>query len=60
MKSLARLVALFALVLVIAPPLAFFLRAFTDESLMKTLMLGGTVLWFISAPVWLRSTKNAD
>ena len=60
MKSLARLVALFALVLVIAPPLAFFLRALTDESLMKTLMLAGTVLWFISAPVWLRSAKNAD
>ncbi len=55
MKPLARALAFCALALVILPPVAFMFRAFTDEAVMKILMLVGTVLWFSAAPLWLRA-----
>ncbi len=53
-KPLFRLLGLLALALVIAPPAAFLAGALGDEGLMKTLMLIGTALWFIAAPIWFR------
>ncbi len=53
-KNLFRVLGLFALALVITPPAAFLAGALKDESLMKTLMLVGTALWFVAAPVWFR------
>ncbi|MCU0792100.1 MAG: hypothetical protein MUE42_04465 [Opitutaceae bacterium] len=59
MKSFARFLALLALVLVIAPPAAYLAGMLNDESLMKTTMLAGTVLWFVAAPIWWREKPNA-
>lgn len=58
MKLLSRLVALFALALVILPPLGFMFKLTADQSLMKTLMLVGTVLWFVAAPLWMRDQAS--
>lgn len=59
MKSVFRILALLALALVIVPPAAFLLGVLTDESRMKTLMLAGTLLWFVSAPLWQKIKPTA-
>jgi hypothetical protein len=55
MKTIARTIGFVALGLVILPPLAFMLQWLTNETLLKGLMLAGTVSWFVTAPMWLRS-----
>jgi hypothetical protein len=55
MKNIARYVGFVALALVILPPLAFMLQMMGNESLMKGLMLAGTIAWFVTAPLWLRA-----
>ena len=47
-----RLLALFALVLTIAPA-ALFAAGALGENAMKLTMLVGTILWFATAPRWL-------
>ena len=59
MKLLSRIAALLALALVILPPLGFMLKRHGDLSLMKTLMLVGTVLWFVAAPLWMSDKASA-
>lgn len=58
-KPLFKFLGLLALALVILPPAAFLAGAITDEGMMKILMLVGTVLWFISAPIWFRDDHPA-
>jgi hypothetical protein len=54
MKRVAALASYLALGLVVLPPLAFALHAYSDLPTVKGLMLTGTVVWFIAAPIWLR------
>ncbi|MGH8021118.1 MAG: hypothetical protein ACREIA_23130 [Opitutaceae bacterium] len=54
MKDIARYIGCVALGLVIVPPLAFMLQMMGDESLVKGLMLAGTIAWFVTAPIWMR------
>ena len=55
MRSLARVVSLLALVATILPPTLFLLGRMELEAV-KVAMLAGTVLWFASAPVWMKET----
>ncbi len=50
--NLARLLALLALLLTIAPAALFAAGALT-ENVMKLTMLVGAILWFATAPRWL-------
>lgn len=51
--KIARLLALFALLLTVGPAVLFAAGVLADAP-MKALMLIGTVLWFAAAPKWLR------
>jgi len=51
-KKLLPVVSVIALALVIAPS-CLYLADVIDKPMMKLLMLAGTVLWFVSAPLWL-------
>lgn len=53
MQKIAKPIALLALAITIVPPLLFAVGALA-ESPMKWLMLLGTLLWFGSAPFWLK------
>jgi hypothetical protein len=53
MKSVAKILAPLSLVATVVPPLLFMLRAMS-EGPMKAIMLGATVLWFVTAPFWLK------
>lgn len=59
MKSAAMFLSLIALLLTLLPPLLFMTgglpgEAGAGESLMKNLMMGGTLLWFATAPLWMK------
>lgn len=56
MKSLLFPLGLVALGLVIVPPALFMTRSLTDLDLVKHLMLAGTLLWFGTAPFWMKKT----
>lgn len=53
MKTIAKYIALSALVILIAPPLLFLAGVAITLDLTKTLMLAATLLWFASATVWM-------
>lgn len=57
MKKLLPVISFVGLALVIVPA-CLYLAGSTDKSQMKTLMLVGTVLWFVSAPLWM-GRKNS-
>ena len=52
MKAIATLVSLTGLALVIAPAVLY-LGGSLEKSTMQTLMLAGTVVWFVSVPFWM-------
>lgn len=62
MNKFAKPLALVALALTIAPSALFLLSSLSNgesassvsDSMVKSLMLVGTVLWFVTAPQWLR------
>lgn len=57
MKTAATILSLIALALTLVPPLLFLtggLPGDDTDSYMKNLMMAGTVLWFATAPVWMR------
>ena len=56
MKKLIPIVSVLGLVLVIIPA-CLYLAGVMDKPQMKTLMLIGTVLWFVSAPLWIGRNK---
>ncbi|HVU23119.1 MAG TPA: hypothetical protein VHE13_03270 [Opitutus sp.] len=51
--KLARLLALLALALTVGPAILYAAGALSDSA-MKLTLLVGTILWFASAPRWLR------
>jgi hypothetical protein len=53
MKSLASILGPLALAGTIVPPLLFLLQLM-GEVPMKWIMLASAILWFVSAPFWLR------
>ena len=55
MKNIARYIGYVALGVVIVPPLAFMFQMMGNEALVKGLMLAGTITWFATAPIWMRS-----
>lgn len=57
MKKLIPLLSAIALALIVVPVLMYFGDSI-DKSRMRTLMLAGTVLWFISAPLWMDKRDN--
>lgn len=56
MKMIMAVVAIVALGLTVVPSLLVF-NGMIEIDLHKKLMLLGTVLWFIAAPVWFRRKR---
>jgi hypothetical protein len=56
MKMIMAVVAIVALGLTVVPSLLVF-NGMMDIDLHKKLMLAGTVLWFIAAPIWFRKKR---
>lgn len=56
MKRLLPLLSAIALVLVIVPA-CLHLAGVVDKTQVKLLMLIGTVMWFLTAPLWLGRDK---
>lgn len=54
MKSLAILLGALALIGTIAPPVLFLIGQIAHEP-MKLIMLIACVVWFVTAPVWMRA-----
>lgn len=52
MRILIPLVSIIGLALVIVPACLYLADA-VDKPRMQSLMLVGTVLWFVSAPLWM-------
>lgn len=52
MKKLIPIISLAGLALVIVPA-CLYLAGVMDKPQMKMLMLAGTLLWFLSAPLWM-------
>jgi hypothetical protein len=53
MNTLAKFLAPLALVATILPPLLFLFKALGDGP-MKAIMLAATILWFTTAPFWMK------
>lgn len=54
MKTIAMPLGLLALAGSIVPPILFMLGLLGQEP-MKQLMLASTVVWFVTAPMWMKS-----
>ena len=57
MKTLMSIVAVAALGLTLIPSILVF-RGSIDLALHKHLMTAGTLLWFVSAPIWFRKKAS--
>lgn len=57
MKKLLPIISAISLALVIVPA-CLYLAGSTDKSHMQTLMLVGTVLWFVTAPIWMGKSRS--
>lgn len=55
MKIFAKASSCVALLLIVVPPLIYFVEAISLDTC-KHLLATGTVLWFIVAPLWMRDT----
>ncbi len=53
MQKIAKPLALLALVATILPPILFLAKSMA-EGPMKWIMLAGSILWFATAPFWLK------
>jgi hypothetical protein len=53
MKKAAKILGVLALGLTIVPPILYAIQSL-GEPAMKTLMLGGCVLWFVTAPAIMK------
>lgn len=56
MKNILFPLGLVALGFVIVPPALFMTRSLTEIGTVKILMLVGTLLWFGTAPFWMKKT----
>jgi hypothetical protein len=59
MKILMSVLAIIALGLTIIPSF-FVFNGTLEMGLYKNLMTTGTLLWFVSAPIWFRKKKVSD
>ncbi|MFM2171578.1 MAG: hypothetical protein RI957_1807 [Verrucomicrobiota bacterium] len=57
MKKLAMYVGYASLALVIGPPVLFMTHSLTDLDTVKNLMLAATLVWFVTAPVWMKKEE---
>jgi len=57
MQLTAKILALLALGLTAIPPLIFMFHSIA-ETTMKALMIAGTILWFVAAPLWLKGGSD--
>ena len=49
----ARMLGLLALAGTIVPPVLFLMKSLSEEP-MKMIMLVSTVVWFVTAPLWMK------
>lgn len=54
LNSIAKPVSWLSLLLIVLPPILLFTGTITMD-FMKTLLLVGTFIWFISASLWMKS-----
>jgi len=52
--SIAKPVSWLSLLLIAVPPILFFTEMMT-QAFMNQLMLAGTIIWFASASLWVKS-----
>jgi len=52
--SIAKPVSWASLLLIVAPPILYFTGSI-GSSLMNQLLLAGTIIWFITASLWMKS-----
>lgn len=57
MKKLLPAISYIGLALVIAPA-CLYLAGAIDKAEVKTFMLAGTLLWFLSAPLWMGKNEG--
>ena len=60
MKIIAQIISWICLVVLIAPSVLYLAGKMTDLNQVKRLMLLATIVWFITAPVWMLSQKSAE
>ncbi|MFY7817988.1 MAG: hypothetical protein ACOVRB_06440 [Akkermansiaceae bacterium] len=57
MKKIAMFVGYASLALVIGPPVLFMTGSLKDLDTVKNLMLAATLVWFVTAPVWMKKEE---
>lgn len=57
MKLLASIFAVLALCLTVVPSILVFYGTIEND-LNKKLMMAGTLLWFVAAPIWFRKDRG--
>lgn len=57
MKKAAKILGVLALGLTVVPPILYAVQSL-GEPVMKALMLGGCVLWFATAPVFMKGESE--
>jgi hypothetical protein len=57
MKKLAMYVGYASLALVIGPPVLFMNDSLKDLNMVKNLMMAATLVWFVTAPVWMKKEE---
>ena len=63
MKTLTPIVSLLGLALVIGPPLGYLVGWFEEwltKDKMTMLMLVGTIVWFVTVPLWMGRKVEQD
>ncbi len=53
MKKIAMILGMLALALTVVPPILNAMKSLDDPA-MKGIMLGGCVLWFVTAPAFMK------
>lgn len=54
LKSIAKPVSWLSLLLIVIPPFLLW-NATLGAEMMKHLMFAGTVIWFLTTPLWMKS-----
>jgi hypothetical protein len=57
MYTFAKTLGLLALAATILPPVLFMMKILPLES-MKGIMLAATVVWFVTAPLWMKTDET--
>lgn len=54
LKSIAKPISWASLLLIVVPPILYFTDSISKD-LMQTLLLVGTIVWFVTASMWIKS-----